>query len=124
MAMTVDEYIGSFPENTRILLGQLRDTIRLNAPSAEEGIAYRMPAYRTRGKPLVYFAAYPGHIGFYAMPSGHSEFAAELSKYKQGKGSVQFPLDEPLPLDLIARIVRFRVNENSLRHHSGLKKKG
>lgn len=122
--MTVDEYIDSFPEKIRILLRQLRNTIKLNAPSAEEGIAYRMPAYRTNGKPLVYFAAYPGHIGFYATPTGHSEFAAELSKYKQGKGSVQFPVDEPLPLDLIARIVRFRVNENSIMKRTSSKKKG
>jgi uncharacterized protein YdhG (YjbR/CyaY superfamily) len=71
-----------------------------------------MPAYKVNGTPLVYFAAFTHHIGFYATPSGHAEFARELSVYKQGKGSVQFPFDKPLPLDLIARIVRFRVEEN------------
>ena len=71
-----------------------------------------MPAYKTQGKPLVYFAAFKNHIGFYATPTGHSEFAKELSKYKQGKGSVQFPIDQPMPLKLIAQIVEFRVLEN------------
>jgi uncharacterized protein YdhG (YjbR/CyaY superfamily) len=71
-----------------------------------------MPAYKLNGKPLVYFAAYKKHIGFYATPSGHEKFAQELSKYKQGKGSVQFPTAQPVPLDLIKRIVEFRVQEN------------
>ncbi len=71
-----------------------------------------MPAYKLNKKPLVYFAAYKNHIGFYATPSGHAEFSTELSKYKQGKGSVQFPIDEPMPLDLIERIVKFRAAEN------------
>ncbi len=74
-----------------------------------------MPGYKTKGKPLVYFAGYEKHIGFYATPTGHAEFAAELSKYKQGKGSVQFPLGKPIPFDLIARIVEFRVKENAAR---------
>ncbi|MFV0269258.1 MAG: iron chaperone, partial [Draconibacterium sp.] len=82
---------------------------------AVESIAYGMPAYKLNKKPLVYFAAYARHIGFYATPSGHQEFASELSVYKQGKGSVQFPIDEPLPTDLIRRIVAFRVKENMLR---------
>ncbi len=80
-----------------------------------EGIAYQMPAYKIKGKPLVYFAAYKNHIGFYATPTGHSAFAEELSKYKQGKGSVQFPLDEPIPFDLIERIVAFRAQEIQLK---------
>lgn len=71
-----------------------------------------MPAYKLNGKPLVYFAAFKNHIGFYATPSGHSEFTMELSKYKQGKGSVQFPLDKPLPSGLITKIAKFRVKEN------------
>lgn len=109
---TVDEYIASFPQDIRALLDQMRKTIRNAAPEAEESIAYGMAAYKTYKHPLVYFAGFENHIGFYATPTGHSEFAAELSKYKQGKGSVQFPLNEALPLDLVSRITRFRVQEN------------
>ncbi len=108
----VDEYIKTFPAETQVLLTQVRTTIKQAAPEAEEGFGYGMPAYKLRGKPLVYFAGFAKHIGFYATPTGHTEFAAELSKYKQGKGSVQFPLDKPMPLDLIARITKFRVKEN------------
>jgi len=109
---TVDEYIKSFPKDIQILLEKVRKTIIVKAPEAVESIAYGMPAYKTNGKPLVYFAGFKSHIGFYATPTGHAEFANELSKYKQGKGSVQFPLDKPIPLDLIGRIVEFRVKEN------------
>lgn len=109
---SVDEYINAFPEATRSLLKQLREIIKAKAPNASETIAYGMPAYKTNGKPLVYFAGYDKHIGFYATPTGHAAFAAELKKYKQGKGSVQFPLHEPIPFDLIAQIVEFRVHEN------------
>lgn len=115
--MTVDNYIESFPVTVQILLEQVRATIKENAPDAVESIAYQMPAYKTNGKPLVYFAAYQNHIGFYATPTGHSEFANELSKYKQGKGSVQFPFDKPIPFELIGRIVRFRVRENLVKKH-------
>lgn len=110
--MTVDNYIRSFPENVQVILKQIRAIIKENAPEAEESFAYQMPAYKTYGKPLVYFAGFKNHIGFYATPTGHAKFEKELSKYKQGKGSVQFPLDKPLPLDLIARMVKFRVKEN------------
>lgn len=116
--MTVDNYIGSFPQSIQILLEQVRATIKENAPDAAESIAYQMPAYKTNGKPLVYFAAFKNHIGFYATPTGHSEFAKELSNYKQGKGSVQFPFDKPIPFDLIGRIVKFRVKENLSKKHS------
>lgn len=109
---TVDEYIQTFPAAVQDLLEQIRAIIKENAPAAVESMAYGMPAYKTYGKPLVYFAGYKNHIGFYATPSGHSEFEVELSRYKQGKGSVQFPLDEPMPFDLIGRNVRFRVMEN------------
>jgi len=109
----VDEYISTFPKETQELLKQVRKTIRQAAPDADESISYGMPAYKLNGKPLVYFAAFKNHIGFYATPTGHKEFADELSKYKQGKGSVQFPLDKPMPLDLIERITKFRVKENS-----------
>jgi len=112
---TVDAYIDSFPAGVKELLQQMRKTIKDNAPGAVEEISYGMPAYKTHKRPLVYFAAFKQHIGFYATPTGHKEFTTELSIYKQGKGSVQFPIDEPLPLDLIARIVRFRVAENEMK---------
>ena len=108
----VDEYIKSFPKSTQTLLKQVRKAIKENALGAEEMIAYGMPGYKLNKKPLVYFAGYANHIGFYATPNGHDKFAKELSKYKQGKGSVQFPIDEPMPIDLIIKIVKFRVTEN------------
>ena len=89
----------------------MRKTIKAAAPNAEELISYQMPAYKYKGV-LVYFAAFEKHIGFYATPTGHSAFKKELSQYKTGKGSVQFPLTEPLPLELVKRIVQFRVKEN------------
>lgn len=107
----IDEYISIQTPEVQILLEQMRQTIQKAAPEAEEVISYKMPAFKYHGM-LVYFAAYKKHIGFYATPTGHSEFEKELSVYKQGKGSVQFPLSQPLPLDLIARIVQFRVTEN------------
>ena len=109
---SIDEYIADFPEEIQSLLNQVRSTIKQAAPDAEESIGYGMPAYKTHGRPLVYFAGFKNHIGFYATPTGHAEFAAELSKYKQGKGSVQFPIHQPMPLELIAQIVEFRVIEN------------
>jgi uncharacterized protein YdhG (YjbR/CyaY superfamily) len=110
--ITVDEYIQSFTPTIQNLLKQMRALIKEKAPQAEESISYAMPAYKTNGKPLVYFAGFKEHIGFYATPTGHEQFASELSRFKQGKGSVQFPISEPLPLDLIGRIVEFRVQEN------------
>ena len=112
---SVDEYIKTFPENIQLLLEKVRTTITEKAPEAVESIAYGMPSYKTNGKPLVYFAGFKKHIGFYATPTGHIEFSNELSKYKQGKGSVQFPLDKPIPFDLIGQIVEFRVIENILK---------
>jgi uncharacterized protein YdhG (YjbR/CyaY superfamily) len=109
---TTDDYIAGFPDDIQLILNQVRSTIRQSAPDAEESIGYGMPAYKLNGRPLVYFAGYKNHIGFYATPTGHSEFAKELSKYKQGKGSVQFPIDQPMPYELIAQIVEFRVIEN------------
>jgi uncharacterized protein YdhG (YjbR/CyaY superfamily) len=108
----IDEYIADFPDEIQSLLNQVRSTIKQAAPDAEESIGYGMPAYKTGGKPLVYFAGFKNHIGFYATPSGHTEFAQELSRYKQGKGSVQFPLNQSIPLELIAQIVAFRAGEN------------
>lgn len=107
----IDQYIASQKPEVQTLLEQMRQTIKKAAPEAEEVISYNMPAFKYHGM-LVYFAAYKNHIGFYATPTGHSEFKEELSVYKQGKGSVQFPLTHPLPLDLISRMVQFRVKEN------------
>jgi uncharacterized protein YdhG (YjbR/CyaY superfamily) len=117
----VEKYIYSFPDDVRNILLQIRLIIQEEAPDAEEGLAYQMPSYKTKGKPLVYFAGFKKHIGFYATPSGHLAFASELSKYKQGKGSVQFPLNQPIPFDLIRQIVAFRVEEN--RYNFELSKK-
>jgi uncharacterized protein YdhG (YjbR/CyaY superfamily) len=108
----VDEYILNFDPHTAELLQQMRETIRKAAPDAEEIISYGMPGYKLNKKTLVYFAGFKNHIGFYAIPTGHQQFKDALSVYRQGKGSVQFPLDQPLPLDLIAEITRYRVGEN------------
>ncbi len=107
----IDDYIAIQTSEVQIFLNQMRQTIKKSAPEAEEVISYSMPAFKYHGM-LVYFAAYKNHIGFYATPTGHSEFKEELSVYKQGKGSVQFPLNKPLPLDLITKIVKFRAKEN------------
>lgn len=107
----IDSYIATFPEDLQILLEQVRNTIKSSAPKAEEVISYNMPAFKYHGM-LVYFAGYKNHIGFYSLPSGHKAFEKELSKYKQGKGSVQFPIDEPMPLALIKKMVKYRVKEN------------
>ncbi|HWR93583.1 MAG TPA: DUF1801 domain-containing protein [Flavobacterium sp.] len=106
----IDDYIALQTKENRVLLNQIRQTIKKAAPDAEEVISYNMPAFKQK-RILVYFAAYKNHIGFYATPTGHSEFNKELSKYKQGKGSVQFPNNEPMPLELITRIVQFRTKE-------------
>ncbi len=111
----VDTYINAFPEDVRDKLLQIREIIRSSVPEAEEHISYGMPAYKLHRKPLVYFAAFREHIGFYATPTGHEAFATELSAYKHGKGSVQFPLAKDLPLALIERIVRFRKSEQDTK---------
>ncbi|MFZ1313007.1 MAG: DUF1801 domain-containing protein [Chitinophagaceae bacterium] len=111
---TVDDYIAGFPPPVRKLLLSLRKTIKAAAPKAEELISYQMPAYKYKGV-LVYFAAFEKHIGFYATPTGHATFKKELANYKTGKGSVQFPITEPLPLDLVKKIVQFRVKENEAK---------
>lgn len=108
----IDTYILQFPAEVQAILSKIRTIIKESAPEAQELVAYGMPGYKTNNKPLVYFAAYKNHIGFYATPTGHSKFESELSSYKQGKGSVQFPLDKPIPYELIERIVKFRVAEN------------
>ena len=105
----VDEYIAGFSGETHSRLAAMRKIIRSSAPQAVEDFAYKMPAYKLNGKPLVYFAGYEHHIGFYATPNGHEAFKNEFSLYKQGKGSVQFPHSKPLPEQLVARVVAFRV---------------
>jgi uncharacterized protein YdhG (YjbR/CyaY superfamily) len=107
----IDSYINGFPQDIQELLQQVRDTIRSAAPEATETISYAMPTFFLNGN-LVHFAAFKSHIGFYPTPSGIEAFKQELSKYKGAKGSVQFPIDQPMPLDLISRIVKFRVSEN------------
>jgi len=114
-ATTIDEYIAEFPPETRRVLQETRELIRSHAPEATETISYAIPTFDLNGRHLVHFAGYPRHIGFYPIPTGMEAFKEELSRYKTGKGSVQFPLDEPLPRDLIRRIVEFRVLENARR---------
>ncbi len=116
----IDQYVAMFPPSTQVILEQLRVTIRNAAPEAEEVISYQMPAYKYFGV-LVYFAAYKNHIGFYPTASGIEAFKVELAEYKGAKGSVQFPIDQPIPFDLIAQIVEFRVQEN--QEKAALKRK-
>lgn len=108
---SIEDYITNFPPTVREYLEQLYSTIREAAPGAEESISYQMPAFKLHG-PLIYFAGYDKHIGFYPTPSGIEKFKKELSVYKSSKGAVQFPLDKPLPLKLVSKIVEFRVREN------------
>jgi len=110
---SIDAYIATFPEDVQKILEQVRLTVMKAAPDAEETISYGMPASRYKGRVIIYFAGYKNHIGFYATPAAHTAFAKELSKYKQGRGSVQFPLDKPMPLKLIARMVKFRVQQHA-----------
>ncbi len=114
VAVDVDQYIAGFPESTQKLLHQLRAAIRKAAPDAEELISYAMPAYKQQGM-LVYFAGYAKHIGFYPTASGMEAFKKELSGYKNAKGSVQFPLNEPLPLTLVTKMVKFRIKKNAAK---------
>ena len=111
---TMDEYINTFPEDVRHILNELRQTIKEVAPEAEETINYQIPTFTLNGN-LVHFAAFQNHLGFYPTPSGMEVFKKELSQYKGAKGSVQFPIDQPLPLPLIRRIVEYRVKENAER---------
>ncbi len=103
--MTVDSYLSALPAYQRERAEALRGLILRTVPEAVEHFAYGMPAYKLRGKPLVYFAVYSKHLGVYALPAAHAEFASELAHFKQGKGSVQFPWAQPLPLELIERMV-------------------
>jgi uncharacterized protein YdhG (YjbR/CyaY superfamily) len=108
---TIDEYIKTFPEDVQGILEKMRQTIRKAAPGAEEVISYQIPAFKLNGN-LVYFAAFKNHIGFYPTSSGIEAFKMELSPYKRARGSVQFPIEKPIPYDLLKKIVTFRVKEN------------
>ncbi|SMQ74494.1 Uncharacterized conserved protein YdhG, YjbR/CyaY-like superfamily, DUF1801 family [Bacillus sp. OV166] len=119
---SIDEYIQQFPPDVQEKLNTLRKVIKESAPDAEEKISYQMPTFALRGN-LVHFAAYKNHIGFYPTSSGIAAFKDELSQYKGAKGSVQFPIEKPLPYILISEIVKFRVAENMKRAEDNLKKK-
>jgi uncharacterized protein YdhG (YjbR/CyaY superfamily) len=106
----IDQYITAFPPDVQAILQQIRQTIREEAPDATEAISYQMPTFKLKGN-LVHFAAFKNHIGFYPTPSGTAQFQKELAPYQHAKGSIRFPLDEPIPYDLIRAIVRFRVQE-------------
>jgi uncharacterized protein YdhG (YjbR/CyaY superfamily) len=112
-ANSIDEYIAEFPPETQTVLEEMRALIRASAPGATETISYAIPTFDLNGRHLVHFAGYKTHVGFYPVPSGLEAFKEDLMPYKQGKGSVQFPLGQPLPTDLIRRIVEFRVKENA-----------
>jgi uncharacterized protein YdhG (YjbR/CyaY superfamily) len=108
---TIDDYIADFPPEVRVILEKLRATIRKAAPGAEEAIKYRLPTFVLSGN-LVHFGAFKKHIGFYATPTGNQQFRKELAAYQGAKGSVQFPLDKPVPYGLVSKMVKFRVKEN------------
>jgi uncharacterized protein YdhG (YjbR/CyaY superfamily) len=108
---SIDEYIASFPEDTQKILEEIRATIKAAAPKAEEKISYQMPTFFLKGN-LIHFAAFKNHIGIYPTPSGTQAFKDEISMYRGAKGSIRLPIDEPMPLKLISRIVKFRVAEN------------
>ena len=108
---TIAEYIAGFDGDTMDRLTLMYETIKKEAPEAMESISYGLPTFKMHNRPVIYFGGFAHHIGLYATPDGHDEFEEELSKYKRGKGSVQFPDDRPLPLDLIKRITRYRVKQ-------------
>ena len=119
---TIDEYIAGFPKEIQATLERIRQTIRAAAPGAEEKISYGMPTFALKGN-LVHFAAFKNHFGFYPAPTGIEEFRMELSRYEGSKGAIRFPLFEPIPYDLISRIVRFRIEENLRKAEDKRKKK-
>lgn len=110
-SQTINTYIKTFPKTVQGKLKQLREAIQKTSPKATETISYGMPTFKLNGKNLVHFAAYKNHIGFYPTPSAITKFSAELKKYVTSKGAVQFPIDKPIPLSLVKRIVKFRVTE-------------
>jgi uncharacterized protein YdhG (YjbR/CyaY superfamily) len=112
---TMDAYIASVPKDAQDILEKIRQIIRKAAPGAVEAISYQIPTFKLNGKNLVHFAAWKDHVGFYATPSGNAAFKKELSRYKVAKGSIQFPLDEPIPYDLVTKMVLFRMKETQVK---------
>ena len=108
---TIDGYIAGYPDDVQAILQKIRSLIRTTAPEAAEKISYQLPTFTLHGRNLVHFGAFKKHIGFYPTPSGIEEFSAELAPYQGAKGSVQFPLDQPIPYSLIHKIVEFRVRQ-------------
>jgi len=104
---TISEYIHQFPQSTQDILEDLCELVRRSVPDATQELSYGIIGFKLHNKPLIYFGGYIHHIGVYATPSGHSQFAEILSQYKQGKGSVQFPLDQPIPFDIIGQIIQW-----------------
>lgn len=119
---TIDEYIATFPAEVQEILQKVRETVKTAAPQATEAISYGMPTFKLEGN-LVHFGAFKEHLGFYPIPSGLEQFKDELAQYKGGKGSVQFPFDQPMPYALITKIVEFRVTENLAKAAAKKKKK-
>ena len=111
MSSDVDTYINGFGDERTVRLKTLRSMVHELVPDAIEALSYGLVGYKRNGKPLIYFGAFPKHIGFYATPNGHEAFKEEFSKYKQGKGSVQFPLDQPLPVELIRKVIAYRKSQ-------------
>jgi uncharacterized protein YdhG (YjbR/CyaY superfamily) len=114
---TIDEYIAGFPKHIQAILETVRQAIRESAPKSEERISYGIPTFDLNNRHLVHFAAYKNHIGFYPTSSGVAEFRNELLEYEISKGTIRFPLDKPIPLDLVEKIVKFRAKENMAKRH-------
>jgi uncharacterized protein YdhG (YjbR/CyaY superfamily) len=112
---SIDEYIVTFPEDTQKILEELRETIKAAAPDAEETISYNIPTFTLNGKYLIYFAGWKNHISIYPIPTGSEAFNKQVSKYVEGKGTLKFPLDKPLPMKLITKLVKLKVAENRKR---------
>lgn len=110
--VSIDEYIAGFPKETQKVLEQVRAIIKNTAPDTEETISYAIPTFTMNKKYLIYFAGYKNHLSLYPAPTGNASFEKEIKPYWSGKGTVQFPLDKPLPIDLIKRIVKYRMKEN------------
>jgi uncharacterized protein YdhG (YjbR/CyaY superfamily) len=112
---SIDEYIAGFPDDVQKILQKVRETIRNAAPDAEETISYQIPTFTLGGRYLIYFAGFKKHVSVYPAPVGNAEFAEEMSVYGSGKGTAKFPLDKPIPFDLITRMVKFRMQETLSR---------
>ena len=112
---SMDQYISTFPDDLRKTLEELRATIKAAAPEAEEAISYNIPTFKMNGRYLIYFAGWKNHISLYPIPVGSEAFNKQVAKYAEGKGTLKFPLDKPLPLKLITKIVKLKLDENEKR---------